>query len=263
MKDRLVGCRTKIERAKKHIVDLQAAIDAARETQLYRFATQRDPKTGHLVYYVTNVQEPPPSISAIAGDVLQNLRSALDHLAYQLVCVGMGSNGPFRWPQFPVYDSAEKYESGKNAVIHGMRPEAIKAIDQTKPYKGGNDTLWRLHELNRIDKHRVLITVAGQYHSLDLGGLLSREMQRLFPQSPFPEMSVFFGVKGRLVPLKVGDPLLVDQRPDAKPDEKMKFAIQVVLYESGVIEGEPLIETLQQMIDLVDSLIPTFAPLLV
>ena len=44
-----------------------------------------------------------------------------------------------------------------------MRKDAVDAIDAIKPYKGGNDTLWRLHGLNNIDKHRLLITVGLAY----------------------------------------------------------------------------------------------------
>jgi hypothetical protein len=44
-----------------------------------------------------------------------------------------------------------------------MRADAIAAIDAAKPYKGGNEPLWRIHELNNIDKHRSLFSVAHDY----------------------------------------------------------------------------------------------------
>ncbi len=43
--------------------------------------------------------------------------------------------------------------------LMGMRPAAVRAIDELKPYKGGNDQLWRIHELDIIDKHHALFTV--------------------------------------------------------------------------------------------------------
>jgi hypothetical protein len=42
----------------------------------------------------------------------------------------------------------------------GIPAGAVKLIEATKPYKGGYDNLWILHELNNIDKHRLLITAA-------------------------------------------------------------------------------------------------------
>lgn len=92
MSDRLDGALTKVERAKQHVGDLEAELRAFHGTNPYVVAAKRNPETHQLVYYVASVQEVPRSISAIAGDVLQNLRSALDHLAYQLVCSGLGGN---------------------------------------------------------------------------------------------------------------------------------------------------------------------------
>jgi hypothetical protein len=96
----------------------------------------------------------PVEIALIAGDAIQNLVSALDHLAYQLVMVGSNDNPPNRkWIYFPIADDAAKYESKKLIRIEGARESAIKAIDALKPYKGGNDRLWALYRLNSIDKH--------------------------------------------------------------------------------------------------------------
>ena len=61
--------------------------------------------------------------------------------------------------------------------IGGAREKAIDNILQTKPYKGGNQALWRLHALNIRDEHRLLLTAAfAIYANLDL--------ERLFPKSP-------------------------------------------------------------------------------
>jgi len=35
--------------------------------------------------------------------------------------------------------------------------------------KGGNDVLWQLHELNNVDKHRLILTVGSAVRSTDLG----------------------------------------------------------------------------------------------
>jgi hypothetical protein len=40
-----------------------------------------------------------------------------------------------------------------------MRADAIQAIDDLKPYKEGNLALWKLRELDNIDKHRVILSV--------------------------------------------------------------------------------------------------------
>src|SRR3990172_3595613 len=128
------------------------------------------------VYHIAGGEDGPPDIARIGGDVIQNLRSALDHLAYQLVLVGTGKPGPFFHVYFPIFDSAPEYKAGKTRQIKGMRQEAIDAIDGIKPYKGGNDTLWQLHSLNRIDKHRLILTAGSAFESVDIGAELTRGM---------------------------------------------------------------------------------------
>src|SRR4051812_39001560 len=81
----------KIKRAKKHIFDLEARIRAFFELHPYKIGTKRNQQTRQLIYYLSEVTATPVSFSLIAGDAIQNLRSALDHLAQQLYLVGTSS----------------------------------------------------------------------------------------------------------------------------------------------------------------------------
>jgi hypothetical protein len=260
-RDRLEGVKAKAERAKHHVNELDTALRAFFGTNPYAVGTKRDPQTRKLIYYLVSVRDVPREISVIAGEVLQSLRSALDHLAYQLVVAGSGLPGPFYHVYFPIFDSASKYEAGKLGQIKGMRQDAITAIDAIKPYAGGNDTLWRLHKLNNVDKHRLLVTVGSQMRSADLGAFMSSQMPPLPDGTPVPILSAFFKVADRMFPLKAGDELFIDL-PDAEPNEHLKFKFEVALSEPQILEGEPILETLHEMIDLVDHLIPIFKPLL-
>src|SRR5216683_4202653 len=161
--DRLIIIRVKIERAKKHLRDLAAEILTLTHTTI----VHRDPKTGVPPNPITFMWNPDfktvPTLSfdvvAISGDIIHNLRSALDHLAHQLVFVGsphLTTSTISRNIGFPIAESMAKYEAIKVGKVEGMRPEAKEAIDRLKPYKGGNDPLWRVHELDNIDKHRAL-----------------------------------------------------------------------------------------------------------
>jgi len=262
MSDRLEGVKAKVGRAKLHFAELNAALGAFFGTNPYVVGTKHDPQTRRLIYYLVSVRAVPSEISVIAGEVLQSLRSALDHLAYQLVLVGTGRSGPFTNVYFPIFDSVAKYKTGKLGQIKGMRQDAINAIDAIKPYKGGNDTLWRLHRLNIVDKHRLLVTVGSRMRSLDLGALMSSEMPPLPDGTPSPIVSAFFGATGRAFPpLKVGDELFI-ALPDAEPSDHLTFRFEVAISEPPILEDEPILEALRQMIDLVDGLIPTFKPLL-
>jgi hypothetical protein len=262
MKDRLGGVEEKIKRAKKHIQDLDVAVKAFFATKPYVVEAKRDSKTRRPIYYLSSVRDVPPEIAVIAGDTVQSLRSALDHLAYQLVLVGTGQPGPFFYVYFPIFDSAEKYEAGKLGQVKGMRKDAIDAIDAIKPYNGGNDTLWRLHRLNQIDKHRLLIAAGSTFESVDIGGDMIKLLEKAAgePLGDFSEFSLHIRPADKMFPLKAGDELFIGA-PDDEVDKNKQFTFQVSLNESGIVENEPILRALQDMIDLVDGLIPAFGVL--
>jgi hypothetical protein len=41
------------------------------------------------------------------------------------------------------------------------RPELIRAVAMLEPWEGGTDQgLWAVHELDRVDKHRLVLSAA-------------------------------------------------------------------------------------------------------
>ena len=160
--DRLVLVHVKIERAKKHLLDLETLLKQFRNERLNVVGSKGDFKAGHATHFHVDLPILPFDALAAAGDIVHNLRSALDHLAYQLVVVGSGKE-PSRRVEFPIARDHAAYEDGKAKKVEGMRPLAVKHIDNLQPYKGGNQLLWRIHELDNIDKHRTLFTVAHDY----------------------------------------------------------------------------------------------------
>src|SRR5215217_3489518 len=80
--------REKVARAKKHLADLivlRNTFIGQAEPDMIKVDT--DPETGNEITKIVQIFDPPPGIALIAGDAIHNLRSALDHLAYQLVLV--------------------------------------------------------------------------------------------------------------------------------------------------------------------------------
>ncbi len=247
--ERLALIRVKIERAKKHLGDLQIARQSFFDTHPYEVSTDRNGKTGNAVYYLSRIHEMPPIFSVVAGDVLHNLRSALDHLAYQLVLVGSPGITPKREVSFPIYSDATEYETDRGRKVEGMSEAAIDAIDAVKPYKGGNDYLWRLSQLNNIDKHRLLVTV---FAELRAQSVYANGTGRLFVVYP----------KSLPCALKVGDILHVTEGPDSELDKDTKFLVDLTIDEPRIMQCESLIDTLQHMADLVDRIVSGFKLLL-
>jgi hypothetical protein len=157
--ERMLSLLVKTERAEQHVDDLCARIRAFFETNPYQVIFEDDPKTGDRVFRVRVVSKVPLEIAAAFGDVIHNLRSALDHLAYQLVLANGAT--PTTSTAYPVCKDVKDYKTKGASKVQGMSGAAVDLIDATKPYKGGNDDLWRLHQLDIIDKHRLLITAGG------------------------------------------------------------------------------------------------------
>ena len=163
---RLVLIRVKVERAKKHLQDFEVEANTFRDAYLHVVGTENDPKTRQAQQYFAKLPISRFEVLAIAGDVPQNLRSALDHLAYQLVEAGEGRRiGERRGKRiaFPIFDTPNDYKTLKTGKIKGARKAAVKLIDALKPYKRGNPPLWSLHYANNIDKHRHLVGVGPNY----------------------------------------------------------------------------------------------------
>ena len=170
----------KVERAKEHFQLLKNEERDYINSEPYTVVCKSDIKTRCLIYFVESICPTPLKLSAVLGDTINNLRSSLDHLAYQLVWVGTGKI-PANHVYFPISGNSGDYLKQRKCQLKGATKKAIDAIDALKPYKGGNDTLWRLHKLNNIDKHRVLITAGSAFRSVDLGPHILREIQKQVP----------------------------------------------------------------------------------
>ncbi len=166
--DRLVLIKVKTERAKKHLRDLAAEVLTVKETAVL----VPDEKTGvapHPIGILWGDFPTVPTISfdaiCMAGDVVHNLRSALDHLAQHLALVHTPTlaDEELRGVEFPISETFTKYKNSKARKVKGIHPKAVEAIDSLKPYGDGDGQLsaklWRLHALDNIDKHRSLFTV--------------------------------------------------------------------------------------------------------
>jgi hypothetical protein len=254
--------RLKIDRASKHIVELEAAVRIFLESNPYKIATRRNPQTRQLIYYVDSVAATPDCIAIITGDAINNLRSALDHLATQLYLVGTNGTSEFRvQTNFPIMKGPKEFKTNLPGKVEGMRGDAIDAISALQPYKGGNGhDLWTLHCINNIDKHRLLVGVGSAFHSMNIGAHVSATFENAFGGG-FPIMDAFFAPADSMCPLKAGDELFIDA-PDAELNQTLDFRFSVALHEPEIIESKPLMPTLVEFRDRVSSIVESFKPCL-
>ncbi len=258
------GVRVKVERAKEHIRDLEASVQEFRRIEPYKVVAYDEPDTGDLVFKVEVSAQPPLRWGAIAGDVIHNLRASLDVLVWQLVLVNERKPDRMR-TGFPISESAHEFKSKGLRKVKGVPDEAVHLIKAAKPYKGGNDALWRLHHLDIRDKHRLLIPVGdGTYTNLIL------DFARIFDNNPdvppelipSPDVSMPIALKpaDRLYPLKDGAELFrvpVDGR-EMHMNMNPKFTFEIAFGEDEIIQGEPLIPALHELVQFVEGFVEPF-----
>jgi len=184
----LDGPRFKIARAKAEIDRLRLMEDTFLANTHYNIVrAEKNLVSGEDVYRI-KIDGPPPSLDwgVYIGEITHNLRSALNHLVYQLALLN-SANKPEtvardKRLQFPIFLKSRDFKAQGN-MIKLLRPEHKAFIERLQPYKrsggmllkstdltewrGRNSPLFWLEEINNADKHRI-IQVAG----VKLGGFV-------------------------------------------------------------------------------------------
>lgn len=176
----LIGVELKLRRADTHLEDLDRSVTSfLDDINAKPLAVDIDPETGRHVYSVQYLPPIPTDWPLIVGEILHHLRSALDHLAWQLVLLDKGT--PTKDTNFPIKDEPSYKKNGRLVPVNLNPPvrnrEVIKALSKCQPYIGPDGEplpvtlgmtpigvtrhpLHELRELNNIDKHRILLVVA-------------------------------------------------------------------------------------------------------
>jgi len=254
--------RAKITRAKQHIQDFQLAARAFADSNPFEVRFKEDANRGERIFYLAKVDPVPEHLAAIAADVIQNLRSPLDHIAYQLVLAARGCAKPDWDVYYPIAPSAARYPATRKGAIKGVRQEVIDAIDATEPYEGGKgEILWQLNELNKPDKHELLIAAAafsrGFSHHLD---------PAILKRIPPSERAAFSGPMCFIrhadpLPAKVGDELYVEPI-NVEVNKNRQFTFHISFNTPRVAEDESALTRLQEMANRVDDIITQLGSLL-
>lgn len=163
----LSGVEAKLARARKHLETLYDEINAFTGREPHEVVKEVDLEERTL-RAIMKVHEEPDEIGwgVLIGDFTHNLRSALDHLVWQLVLVN-GEN-PGRDNQFPIVNRGTRYwcsrkdgaRSVRDASLRGVAEEHRAVIDAAQPYRAGpladQHPLAILADLSNTDKHRLL-----------------------------------------------------------------------------------------------------------
>lgn len=145
----------KHRRARIHFNELTAAVEKFLNGRTHSTFLIKHSDTEYS-FRVHNVKTVPEEISLIAGDVIHNARSALDHLAFRLAIK------PNHRTQFPI--SKSRPPNGIR-LQGGASDQVTEVLELVQPYGDGiNNSLLRvLHDFDIKDKHQLLLPTICAY----------------------------------------------------------------------------------------------------
>jgi len=247
MKRSLAGAFARIDRADGHINELKLLIERYRKSQEEKVIadhhavnrllaippgqsfTER-PRSKALIDF-------PLDAAVIVGEVIYNLRAALDYLVYELAWQDSGAEQ--HGTQFLIENVPSDpkhpergFQPRSKTCLAGFHKHHIDAIENLQPYKG---CAWTktLRDISNPDKHRQLTAIGGSMESISRiesgisGSLNNRSGQ------------ILRGVGGSYTDTNID----------------LQYAIKVTLPD-----GTPIVETLEILKGKVAATIDAFKP---
>jgi hypothetical protein len=162
----LTAANSKLARAREHADTLQReTVEAIKKEPTHAVrVSEVDPQTGwcDIALVPQGVKE--PRLSVILGDVIHNLRSALDYVVTALAEASDAKLSSAH--QFPIYKDAADYAARVGTPIaaktHGPLHKithSLAVIEAWQPYRRKpdprTDPLWGIHRFSNADKHRA------------------------------------------------------------------------------------------------------------
>jgi hypothetical protein len=250
------SCRAKVERADEHIQTLQSECEAYLQSEPKPYRIVRQPQEGGLGFVWKGFESwpPPPIIPILAGEVIHQLRSSLDHLVTGMVLER--GNKITKDHGFPITEKPERFNNARDRTLQGISLAAQQLIESLQPYNspGGHASsiLWTLHRQDIEDKHKLLIVVSA--------GVFT-ESVTVDNTAASGTTNIQMATLGPIQLTKEGVELLRLTTPEAKPglNPDAQFAPVTAFEEFGSVKLNPVVKALSQARDFVIQTINQFA----
>lgn len=262
--------RKRLKHARHHLKTFERAVKTFVQREPYIATSKYDRERRCYVGLIRKVLEMPDRWPLVVGDIVHNLRSALDSLAYALAVKGAGrrpDKDEVRKIQFPICTLPEAFHGKKGQLrrrLTLLAPTAQAAVERLQPYNAAMKSknihvLAALDELANIDKHRhiLLVVAAAESSRLDLSG------------RGIPKGASITGFSGELKKrTEIGSWSFASPSSSARsihPEVQVKASMtfQVRFGKGTAIIGEPVAPVLLGMHDYIrDTVFPPLEALL-
>jgi hypothetical protein len=259
-----ISVRLKIERAEEHIGHLNTAIEhyLRPEAHPYAYIVKNDLQAKRRRWIASLAPDfrLPDAFSILAGDAVHNLRAALDHLACFVVAEESGDAAVTPDIAFPVWrspnsPSPQELKALARGKVKGAAQEVVDLLEGIEPHPGGkHQFVWELDRLDLIDKHRLLLVVTTSMVTLgiDFAPMINPKLPAGFAQIPSAWINLRPGVADR-GPIQNGTELF--SMPFGEEDPNLQFTFTVAFGESEVLQLEPVVSSLTQLVQAVSELV--------
>ncbi len=146
-------CR--VARAEEHLSSLKVAIDEYYSVAPIGHDIQTRGKLPAEMKVEITYRAHPPRVSILVGEIVYNLRSALDYLVFELAL--LDSRKVQRGTQFLIEDSEANWNARKRVTLKGLSCKHKVAIHSLQPHRGCKWTA-RLRDVSNPDKHQLLVS---------------------------------------------------------------------------------------------------------
>lgn len=162
----LKDAATRINRATRLWNELVSVVKPWLDNDGIRVELHQDPALAQDTWVIGKTSEPAQPIEALCADILGNLRSALDMIAWQIFVQGGGDpdSKAAKSVYFPIVEDESDWLKQLKQKVPTAWPEAVEALLASQPFKQEivvqRSALPVLHGMNNPDKHRNLSLIA-------------------------------------------------------------------------------------------------------
>jgi len=155
----------RIERARKHQGELAQSFHEWTTSGGIQLIGERDPEFARYSWGVSMTAEPNENLALLAGEIFNNLRSALDYVAFQIYLTGGGdaTAKQAKAVAFPIVTEEEKWKKVVIANVPNAWGEAIEKLTWCQPFVQigpQSNVLPALRGVGATDKHHNLVLYA-------------------------------------------------------------------------------------------------------
>jgi hypothetical protein len=169
MADIFKSPKSMLGRAKRHLADLEAQINAFSHDKPWNIVIEKDVDGITNVVKVRFTERLSEELPHVFFDCVNNLRPALDQAAFAIGRKHVGHSNP-KSAKFPFGPTETDMLNNAAGGCKDLPPEIRDLFKGFKPYKGGNNALWAMNELCNAPKHKMLYPIVIGGAGLGLGG---------------------------------------------------------------------------------------------